>query len=111
MSYVLNRNTEILICDPMTEIKIMPDTKKEEILQCLKTIVTNYVGSCPMARDIGIGNDPLHRKDNWAKAIITRDVYVAIQDQEPRADARKISFDDTDVPGVLLPVVEVRLDG
>lgn len=110
MRYDYRKDTENLICDSMEDIRILPQTEKEDILQCLKTIVLTNAGSCPMCRDVGISGDPLHRRTGTAKILLTRDIFVAVQDQEPRADVTEVNYHDTEI-SIIEPVLEVKLNG
>lgn len=109
--YYKSPGTETLICDSMDEIKMMPETKKEEVLQCIKTIVTTTEGECPMCREIGVSKDALHWREVTAKTMLTRDIFVAVQDQEPRANVKTVDFDQREALGTLNARLEVELDG
>jgi hypothetical protein len=94
----------------MEHIDILPESELKEILQCVKTILVTDAGSCPFARDIGVKADALHRRMPVAQVIMRRDVYTAIEDQEERVEAKKITFNDS-ADGILVPKVEVDING
>ena len=106
-----NRVSETLICDTMETIILRPETEREDILQCLKTIANVHLASVPMCRDVGTDAEPLHRREDVARTLITRNLYVAMRDQETRAEVRGIRFEESGYMGLLRPVLEVRLDG
>lgn len=109
--YIKSKGTETLICDSLDDIRMMPESEKEEVLQCIKTIMTTTAGECPMCREIGISKDALHRRDITAKAMLTRDIFVAVQDQETRANLKTVDFSEAGNSGILNARLEVALDG
>lgn len=109
--YIKSKSTETLICDSLDNIQMMPETEKEEILQCIKTIMTTTAGECPMCREIGVSKDALHRRDATAKVMLTRDIFVAVQDQETRVNLKTVDFDENGNSGILNARLEVEMDG
>ena len=106
-----NEASRELICDSMDQVDLMPETTEEDILQCMKTIVTVNQGSCPMCREIGTASDPVHRRENVARVLLVRDIFEAIRDQETRANITAVNFQESEKTGTVIPVVEVELNG
>lgn len=104
MSYLIST-------DPLENIKIMPNTKTEEVIQNLHTILSTAKGSVPMDRDFGLDFDILDRNINVAKSLVVNAIYDAIEKYEPRAEIVSITFKGDAMKGKLCPVVEVEING
>lgn len=96
--------------DSMEEIQIMPGNRMEEIMQNIGMIVTMPMESGPMCRDIGISTAAYGMPDQQAMAIMTRDVFVAVEDQEPRAEVHTVDF-DMGKEGHHTAIMEVEING
>lgn len=92
-------------------VEIMPENREDEIVQNIKTIVSTTLGEAPMCRDVGVSPEAMHRSQNVAEVLLTRDIYTAMQDQESRAELRNVSFRDMEEWGVMVPVLEVEMGG
>ena len=92
-------------------VEIMPETTEDEIVQNLKTIISTTLGEAPMCRAVGVSPEAMHRSQNVAQVLLTRDIFTAIQDQETRAELRNVEFQDMEEWGVMAPVLEVELNG
>ena len=92
-------------------VEIMPESTEDEIVQNIKTIVSTTLGECPMCRDVGINPEAKHRPQSVAEVLLTRDIFMAMQDQEIRAELRNVEFGDMEEWGVLAPVLEVDIYG
>lgn len=93
----------------MTDIKIMPETEEEEIVQNLNTITQIPAGSAPMCRNVGMRMDAVHRKEPTARVLAVRDLSIAIQEQESRANLILAESESED--GKMRVVAEVEIDG
>ena len=91
-------------------IEIMPENTTDEIVQNIGMITTMPLGSGPMCREIGVNTETSGMKDLTARALRTRDIYTAVQDQEPRVNIRNVAFQSGE-NGVHSAVMEVELDG
>lgn len=92
------------------EIQIMPEDTTEEIVQNIGMITTMALGSGPMCRELGVSQETTGMRDLAARALLTRDIYTAVQDQEPRVSLRNVEF-QSGGNGVHDAVMEVELDG
>ncbi len=99
---------------PLENIKIVPSNIIEEVIQNVQCILSSMQGTCPMYREFGVNNRALDRPYPIAKSIIINDIYDAIQEFEPRADIKNISFKENEnniLLGRLNPVVEIEIRG
>lgn len=92
-------------------VEIMPENTEDEIVQNIQTIISTTLGEAPMCRDVGVSPEYLHRSQNVAQVMMTRDIFVAIQDQEKRANPRSVEFQTPEEWGTMSPVLEVDLGG
>lgn len=91
-------------------IVLMPESTTEEIVQNIGMITAMTLGSGPMCREIGVSAESSGMRDPAAQALLTRDIYTAVQDQEPRVSLRNIEFQSGE-SGVHPAAMEVELDG
>lgn len=96
---------------PMDEITLMPETEAAEIIQNVRMISATEAGSAPMCRNIGVSTEARHRPESVAKAILIRDVFTAVREQETRAELETVTVETTEKPGNLRPVMEVKIGG
>ena len=96
----------------LNEIKIMPATELEEILQNVKTILTTIQGTVPLDREFGVDKKILDLPISAVQAKISAATVKAINKFEPRAKVRKVFYDNTDresADGILKPRVTVEI--
>lgn len=88
-------------------INLNPETKLEEIMQNINTLLLTPKYSVPLDRLIGLEMTFLDNPTLQAKARISADVYQAIQKYEPRVSVERVSF--TVKGEKMIPKVQVRL--
>lgn len=103
MAYIVKaEQTEPLILRPSTTV--------EEVLQNVRVIISTIRGEVPLDRPFGLEGKFLDKPINIAQPILVTEVLEAIETYEPRARVLSINFDDDpDVPGKLIPYVEVEV--
>lgn len=101
----------IIDMDAMETVQLMPETTAEEIIQNLALIVSMPLGSGPMCRDVGTSTESSGMPDLTGRAILTRDVFTAVQDQEPRVTLRTVDFEESGTGGHHTAVMEVEING
>lgn len=95
--------------DKMDDIQIMPGSTFDEIVQNIGLILAMPQESGPMCRDMGLSTEYLGLPDINGRAILTRDVFVAVQDQEPRAELKTVDFEGSTIEGTNTAIVEVEI--
>ena len=87
-----------------------PATVAEEVMQNIRTLLSTLKGQVPLDRGFGIDAKVLDLPVRQAMAKLQIEIYESIQNYEPRAEVKSISFKgDNAVDGVLVPVVEVDI--
>ena len=99
----------ILTLSEMEHIELMPESEEAEILQNINTIAQIPVGSAPMCRESGMNADALHRRESTAAVLAIRDLSVAIQDQETRAELTRAEPES--INGKMTITAEVSIHG
>lgn len=102
----------IRVTDDLSEINFMPQTELEEIIQNVKTILSTVKGEVPLDRGFGVDSKILDTPVSIAKAKIIAAVVKAINEFEPRAKVRQVTFSNTlteTMGGTLRPVVDIAL--
>jgi phage baseplate assembly protein W len=80
------------------------------VLQNIALVLATPKGSVPMYRDFGLPQDFLDKPAPVAKARMIASVREAVEEWEPRATVRSISFEESpQEPGKLMPRVEVEI--
>lgn len=86
------------------------DTVKS-VLQNIAIILRTRRGSCPLYREFGLPMDFLDRPQPVAKAMAIAAIKEAVETFEPRVTVEDISFEeDANIPGILIPIVEVSIN-
>lgn len=102
MDYTLNLSAR--------EIKIIPDSTVEEILQNVRTIILTELGSVPMHREFGTDNDLIDAPLPVAQNKLTANIAKAILKWEPRARLKKIRWQKSDAAdGQLKPLITISI--
>lgn len=100
----------IVTMETPEEVELLPATTTDEVVQNIAFITGTVKGTCPMCREVGIDNKAMGERDLKARTILTRDVFAAMQELEPRATMRNVSFESAE--GEIYPaVMEVEIDG
>lgn len=91
------------------EIKIMPESTEQEIIQNLGFIVATAKESGPMCRDVGLSTEAIGGRDAASRALLTRDIFSAVQELEYRVTLRDVTFEDGS-DGKYTAVMEVEIN-
>lgn len=92
-------------------VNFAPATVAEEIMQNIKTLLSTFKGQVPLDRGFGISINVMDLPPKRAMAKLQIEILESIQDYEPRAEVRSISFKtDRIAEGILIPVVEVDIN-
>lgn len=95
-----------------TEIKLMPASTVEEILQNVRTIIRTMRGSVPMYREFGISTEIIDAPANVVRSRFMAAAVDAINRFEPRAKLKKIIQRQSDVAGGKVDfLIQVELSG
>lgn len=87
----------------------MPLNTAEEVIQNVRMILNTIAGSCPMYREFGLSPLYLDKPEPIAKNLIVAEIYDKVELYEPRAEVEGVTFEESDLPGMILPVVEVNI--
>lgn len=98
------------------EIKLVPETLEEEVLQNLWVLYSSVVCDVPLDRGLGLEPSYTDRPLEVAKALVQAEIYDKTEQYEPRAEVTSISFSGPGntadyMEGRLKPVVEVEING
>ena len=98
-----------------TDIKIIPASEVQEILQNVQTILLTEKYSVPLDRELGLDGRIVDAPINQTSRI-TAQVATAIRTYEPRARLKKINFSGDATQGqvissVVVEIVEKNLRG
>jgi len=84
------------------------DTVKS-VMQAVKIVLTTPKGTVPMYRDFGLNMDFLDLPGPAAKQLARAEIREAIEQWEPRAVVRDITFSGEGSSGRLSPTVELDI--
>lgn len=90
------------------QVCFLPESKIEEILQNVKTILSTMRGSVPLDREFGISADLVDSPTPAAQARCMAEIVDAVSRHEPRAEIIAVAFSG-DGDGRLIPKVKVRI--
>lgn len=93
------------------KINIAPKTDVEEILQNVSMIISTPKFSVPLDRGFGLSQRFVDMPIKAAKSVFIAEIIDAVERNEPRAEVISVAIKHTDVPGVLIPIVEVEING
>lgn len=100
---------EVLISNnELKAIDFAPATEIKEIIQNVKTILSTIKFSVPLMRDFGINASFVDLPVNAVKAKVTNEVFMAIKENEPRAEVKEIIFSNG-IDGVVELKVRVNI--
>ncbi len=69
-----------------------PKSLEQEVMQNLSLLIGTVRYSLPLAREMGLGSEYLHRPQNAAQALIVQDIYENAETYEPRANILNVDF-------------------
>lgn len=99
-----------IAADERLIINLAPATLIEEVLQNVAMIISTVKGTAPLHRDFGISATALDMPIAAAQSILIADIFDAIEMYEPRAEVVSVTFKGDGMAGILIPVLEVRIN-
>lgn len=69
-----------------------PKSFEQEVMQNLSLLIGTVRYSLPLAREMGLGSEYLHRPQNAAQALIVQDIYENAETYEPRVNILNVNF-------------------
>lgn len=91
-------------------LSVKPESKYEEILQNIRVLLSTSKYDIPLARDMGLDTEYLHRPQPAAETLLYQTIADAIEEYEPRAELVSIDFEEDAESGLVIPVVEVEIN-
>lgn len=91
-------------------IDFAPATLVDEVKQNIRTILSTYAESAPMAREIGISQTIVDEPTPILKVRMISEVTTAIMEQEPRAVVTEVIIHDDPETGRLSPLVKFGIE-
>lgn len=88
----------------------MPATVYEEVIQNLTFLLNTPKYSIPLDRGFGLGLDYTDKPQALAIQGMTAELYEVIQDYEPRATVKNITFEEVTETGTMKPRIEVSIN-
>ena len=86
------------------------DETVASVLQNIAVILTTPKGSVPQYRSFGLSQTFLDKPTPQARVMMIAEVRDAVEEWEPRASVRSVSFAESATnPGQLIPTVEVEI--
>lgn len=96
------------ITNDLSDIKILPSSEAEEIIQNVKTILCTRRLTVPLDRPFGINPDIIDLPISWQNKL-TAEIVKAVNEFEPRAKIQKVSYGGNPVDGELIIKARVVL--
>ena len=93
----------------LKDVKLVPDSEYEEILQNVRTIITTLKKTVPMDREFGINGELVDLPIAAAQAKLTGEIVAAVSRYEPRAKVVSVSYEGSEADGTLKPTVRIKL--
>jgi len=93
------------------KIKLLESDTVTSVMQNIAIILSTKRGTVPLYREFGLPMNFVDKPIPVAKALAVAEITEAIAEFEPRARLKDITFEiDEDVPGKLIPTVEVEIN-
>ena len=93
----------------LKDVKLVPDSEYEEILQNVRTIITTLKKTVPMDREFGINGELVDLPIAAAQAKLTGEIVASVSKYEPRAKVVSVSYEGSEADGMLKPKVRIKL--
>ncbi len=91
------------------KLNLAPETLEEEVLQNVAIIVSTPKFSVPLDRGLGLAQRFIDKPIQVAQSILISEVLDAVEEYEPRAEVTNVTFEAGEMPGLLVPVLEVNI--
>lgn len=93
-----------------SDMTLIENELAKSVYQNILLILATRQGTVPMYREFGLPMEFIDKPIEVAKAILTREIYEAVERFEPRAVIKDISFvQDTTKPGKIAAILEVQI--
>lgn len=92
-----------------TPLDPAPATTTDEIAQNIRVLLETVKYDVPLAREMGIDADYLHKPQPVAETLLYQSIADAIDTYEPRAELVGIEYTEDAESGAIMPVVEVEI--
>ena len=90
------------------EIKLMPETEEEEVLQNVRMIVGVWRGEVPLDRELGLDGEILDEPENIVRTKLAAELIEMVSRYEPRAKVKGLEYRSRE-DGRLEPVLKVEV--
>ena len=97
--------------DGNATINLTPDSIVQEVLQNVAMILSTIKTTAPLYRDFGLSARFLDKPMPAAEAILIAEIFDAIEEYEPRAEVKNVSFERDERTGKIIPRLEVEIHG
>lgn len=94
---------------PLSNIAIRPENTVVEVIQNVNMILSTAIYSCPLYRGFGINLSFIDDPEPAARSFLIAEIYDKIEEYEPRAEVKSVTFNAGSRPGQYVPVVEVAI--
>ncbi|MFC4102903.1 GPW/gp25 family protein [Paenibacillus xanthanilyticus] len=84
-------------------------TGEEEILQCVRTIVSTVQGTVPLDRAFGIDGGVIDQPMTLAPALLAATIIQQVGLYEPRVTVKQVECRQGEVDGALVPIITLDL--
>mgnify|MGYP000037423317 FL=1 len=101
MKITITRDNDLSVC---------PGSMEEEVAQNIRVLLETVKYDVPLARDMGLDADYLHKPQPVAETLLYQSIADAIETYEPRAELVDIDFSVDAESGAIIPVVEVDIN-
>lgn len=99
---------QVIKAHMLQDINISPATSREEAFQNVAVILSTPELSVPLDREFGISGECVDKPLGVAQAIITAEIFEKVERLEPRVQVIEVTFESCEMPGKLIPCVEVE---
>ena len=100
-------NDTYTVTSQPTPINFAP-THIEEVLQCVRMIITTPIGSVPLKRDFGINSELLNFQTEDKLNELKEHIFDIIKKYEPRVTTKNVEVTRAD--GETEPLIQVMLE-
>lgn len=91
-------------------LSVKPESTVEEVIQNVRVLLSTAKFDVPLARDLGLDTNYLHKPQPAAETLLYQAVADALEEYEPRAALIDIGFEESAESGIIIPIVEVEIN-